>query len=660
MVKKFCPNCGKENVEGSAFCPACGCKLKEEEDNIATVASGDANVCRPEDYVIEKRVLQKYTGNDVHLRIPDTVSEISSYTFSNFKTLKSVYIPASVSRIGTSAFKGCVELTSVTIENGVTEIGDNAFKDDIKLLEITIPDSVTKIGEAAFSECTNLTSVILGNGLTEIKNQAFFYCTKLKSISVPDSVKEIGSGAFKGCFELESISLSKKITAIGCDEFLGCAKLSSITIPDGVTIIHSEAFEGCTGLISIAIPDGVTEIRGASFKNCTGLSAITLPKSLTTIESNAFKDCLNLASITIPVGVKHIGNGIFDGCPILNIYYEGTTEDWGKIGFKDKTLIHCKDGDIDPNLSGKFEIRNNLLFEYKGEDHEVQVPKGVTTITGTAFARYKTGKTITSITLPNTIRKIEDGAFSGQESLSAIYYQGDVKEWLDIVGLEYLMLISDKSLYFNGIKAEKLIVPNGVTNIPPHAFRRCTELTSVVIPDSVTTIGYYAFRRCPNLTSVTLSESVKRLAAAFGGCRSLTSITIPPKVTKIENCMFECCFSLTTIEIPEGVSVIGAMAFEGDYASISKNRGGLPVSGKEYLRTPMKLTSITLPSTINLIEHGAFRGCACLKDIYYKGTKAQWKTLQKQKDWDADTGAYTVHCADGDIAPGLFSRLFRK
>ena len=50
----------------------------------------------------------------------------------------------------------------------------------------------------------------------------------------------------------------------------------------------------------------------------------------------------------------------------------------------------------------------------------------------------------------------------------------------------------------------ELTVPDSVTNIEEGAFSGCTGLTSIVIPDSVTSIGYSAFSGCTGLTSVSV------------------------------------------------------------------------------------------------------------------------------------------------------------
>ena len=62
------------------------------------------------------------------------------------------------------------------------------------------------------------------------------------------------------------------------------------------------------------------------------------------------------------------------------------------------------------------------------------------------------------------------------------------------------------------------------------------------------------------------------------------------------------------------------------------------------------LTSVTIGNGVTSIGYEAFRGCTGLTSITYQGTKAQWNAISKYSYWNDDTGTYTIHCTDGDIA----------
>ncbi|MCQ2341879.1 MAG: leucine-rich repeat protein [Paludibacteraceae bacterium] len=131
--------------------------------------------------------------------IPNSVTTIGMFAFSNCSGLTSVTIPNSVTTIGNYAFYECYGLTSVTIPNSVKTIGEGVFSGCIGLTSVTIPNSVTTIGNSAFWDCSGLTSVTIGNSVKTIGDYAFLGCDGLTSITIPNSVTTIGKGVFSGC-----------------------------------------------------------------------------------------------------------------------------------------------------------------------------------------------------------------------------------------------------------------------------------------------------------------------------------------------------------------------------------------------------------------------------------------------------------------------------
>ncbi|MBR3920683.1 MAG: leucine-rich repeat protein, partial [Oscillospiraceae bacterium] len=62
------------------------------------------------DFIIKNGVLEKYTGNETKVVIPDSVKEIGEVAFLCQTTLKEIIIPSSVTKIGEHAFVCCVSL----------------------------------------------------------------------------------------------------------------------------------------------------------------------------------------------------------------------------------------------------------------------------------------------------------------------------------------------------------------------------------------------------------------------------------------------------------------------------------------------------------------------------------------------------------------------
>ena len=212
-------------------------------------------------------------------------------------------IPNSVTSIGGWAFSDCCGLTSVTIPNSVTSIGEYAFSDCSGLTSVTIPNSVTSIGEAAFGYCSGLTTLTIPNSVTSIGESAFYGCSGLTSVTIPNSVTTIGWGAFFGCSGLTTLTIPNSVTSIGNTAFSRCSGLTTLTIPNSVTSIGESAFYGCSGLTSVTIPNSVTSIRSGAFSGCSGLTSIAAKSAVAlSLESNVFYNVPNTIPVYIPCG----------------------------------------------------------------------------------------------------------------------------------------------------------------------------------------------------------------------------------------------------------------------------------------------------------------------------------------------------------------------
>lgn len=99
----------------------------------------------------------------------------------------------------------------VSIPEGITEIGQFAFSDCTKMVGIDIPQGVKSIGKDAFLRCKNLQSIELPNSVQIIENEAFNGCSKVTVIDLPDSVKTIEGGAFNYCESLEKIYIPSSV-----------------------------------------------------------------------------------------------------------------------------------------------------------------------------------------------------------------------------------------------------------------------------------------------------------------------------------------------------------------------------------------------------------------------------------------------------------------
>lgn len=105
-------------------------------------------------------------------------------------------------------------------------------------------------------------------------------------------------------------------------------------------------------------------------------------------------------------------------------------------------------------------------------------------------------------------------------------------------------------------------IPDSVTSINDGAFDYCDELKAVTIPDSVTKIGEDAFASCETLTEIVIPDSVTEMEKlAFFGCTKLTDVTISKNLTSLESQVFSFCDSLKSVYIPDNITKLGDHVF---------------------------------------------------------------------------------------------------
>lgn len=121
-------------------------------------------------------------------------------------------------------------------------------------------------------------------------------------------------------------------------------------------------------------------------------------------------------------------------------------------------------------------------------------------------------RSITSVTIPNGVKSIGNGAFNGCGNLSSV------------------------------------IIQEGVTSISTCAFQSCKKLSSVTIPKGVTSIGTFAFSGCNVLANITIPNTVISIGTyAFNGCSNLKSIILPNGIRNIQGYVFNNCSKLTEL-----------------------------------------------------------------------------------------------------------------
>lgn len=592
---------------------------------------------------------------------------IGESAFENSTDLVCIVTPESLVEIGENAFSGCSSFNSVVLYDTVTNIGKNAFEGCDKLVIYTNKGTLSYI--YAINNGINVEIIdIERDPLIVTENDIKYYiangeavlikCPTSKSgkIVIPSTIKgipvvQIGEDAFWGCSKMTSVVFPDSIKCISEYAFYKCSALTNVKLPKNLVTLQNYAFNNCTALESIEFPESLTVINDSVFGSCQALCEIEIPKTVKEVGKGSFSVCSNLKKVTIH-GVKSFDDASFLGCNAITQVWFDSAEELCNMEYKKYNSAPWASRGIDAGVYGTVDTYTDIYisgekithlevpstvkkikpyaFAYCGNLEEITLPEGIESIDERAFYGCVN---LSTIVIPSTVKTIGEYAFSGTSNLASI----TIKEGLESIGAN--------AFGFSGLKS--VVLPESLVEIGANTFTNCSKLVSANVPSKITELPQCVFDNCKALKNVQLHEGLKKLDGFYNV--GLTSIDIPSSVTYIAiNAVYPKTivwnvgsnvyayavalkndFPCTAEGITE-TTINNITYCVGDYAVVAKCNETLSgavnipetVNGKTVKQIADKafcqcgkITSIVLPSTVEVLGIYTFAYCASLQSV---------------------------------------------
>ena len=274
-------------------------------------------------------------------------------------SLKTVTITGTWS-INSDAFKGCSSIEKIVLKNSEYISGENCFEGCSSLKELHIV-STGSIGRYALSSCPSLETLIIENADT-IAYGAFAGCQNLTNLTI-ENVKSFEPSALDGCTSLQKTeidgglyvggSILLEISADVPADFeikdgtlfvlatFGENSIEKLTIPASVKSICGYFSSGISNVVYDGKPSDWVKISflntdsnplsvagTITFSDNTTNHDVTVLRAsdnYSQVYANSFIGFSYLETIVIPKSVNYIYS-LPDS--VLNVYYEGTEDEW--------------------------------------------------------------------------------------------------------------------------------------------------------------------------------------------------------------------------------------------------------------------------------------------------------------------------------------------
>lgn len=174
----------------------------------------------------------------------------------------------------------------------------------------------------------------------------------------------------------------------------------------------------------------------------------------------------------------------------------------------------------------------------------------------------------------------------------------------------YVVTEIDSWAFLRCNELTSVVLPNSLKKIGNCAFYECTELTSINLPDSVEEVGVNAFYSCGLTQPVYNKHIFASMPKAYEG-----AYTVPDGIVTIAGGAFGFCTDLTTVSLPSTLKTIMMYAFEASGLQEIVIPEGVELIDDQVFNGCDSLHKVSLPSTLKTLGNSEFAYCEALDTL---------------------------------------------
>ena len=606
--------------------------------------------------------------------LPSGLSTMGESIFNECYALSEVVIPEGISAIGTSAFRYC-SLSSISFPSTITTIGAYAF-DHTGIYEVTLPASVTTVDYYAFSNCNNV--YLEGSTPPTITSASFnssatihVPCASInayQAATVWQFLNVIGSMDYK--FNLSATQGgTARITNSVCQ---------ANTVVVEAEAEEGYRFTGWSdgntdnprAILLTADKEVTAQFERIMYNvNLSGIGRgyWSYYDSGDYYPSDEFWGSW---SGQLPEGAYLSFSAYDSKCGEFGGWSDGVNDSYREFHLTQDTIISALYTGIETyQVSITAGEHGHLSNELVGTRTSCDGEFGTAAYADEGYHfvawsdGYKYNERGINIYSDTTIYAIfDEGNFGGALGDSVYWKYVSETHTLTVYGSGPMSDPGYSESYFSwqefGKDIQKVVIEEGVTSIRRYLFNGLTNLQEVEFPTTITEVGNMAFANCEvltsivwkpthcedayeifgysneanNISSITFANNVEYIPSNLCANTHITSVIIPASVRTIGWSAFRNCAELTTFVLPNTVTKVQGNILAGsgvDYpvynntlfaympqstiGSYTVPQGIQTICSSSFYAS--KLTDITLPQSLKIIESDAFADCDNLAEI---------------------------------------------